>query len=130
MTSDVTQADPDDVQPLPGMEDVTNRGVAPLEAAVRRTIARLRELGHVEEMHAAHTAAAIELAQVITAKHKTGRMSTVGNDMRAMIDLLDRLVPKQDDSVDAALMAAMAEWQQRLANMPVAASDPSHADNG
>lgn len=122
--TDVTQANPDDVQPLPGMEDVRDRGVTTLEAAVRRTITRLDELGYIEEMHAAHTAAAIELAQVISLKHTTGRMSTVGNDMRAMIDLLDRLVPQRDDSVDLALKAAMEAWQARLAEMQ------PHADNG
>ena len=100
----------DEAWALPGMDEVRGRGVPYLEVAVRRTIARLHELGYLEEMHAAHTAAVIELAQIISMKHTTGKASTVGNDMKAMIDLLDRLVPVRDASVDAALKKAMQEW--------------------
>ncbi|KAA1380514.1 hypothetical protein [Aeromicrobium fastidiosum] len=99
---------------LPGMEDVTGRPVTALEVAVRRTIARLQQLGYVEEMHAAHTAAAVELAQVISMKHSTGKASTIGNDMRAMIDLLDRLVPERDDSADLVIKKAMEQWEQQV----------------
>lgn len=100
-------------EPLPGMEDVDVALIGNLERAVRRTISALSELGYVEEHHAAHTASAIELAQIITDKHKTGRMSTVGNDMRAMIDLLDRLVPtRDDDGIDAGLKQAMDAWSK------------------
>lgn len=107
--------DVDDIQPLPGMEEVTGRAVTALEAAVRRTVASLQELGYLEEMHAAHTAAAIELAQVISMKHTSGKASTIGNDMRAMIDLLDRLVPERDDSVDLELKATMEQWSKVVA---------------
>lgn len=102
--------------PLPGMEDVGPRSADPsyLETAVRRTIASLHEQGYLEEMHAAHTAAAIELAQVISMKHSSGKASTIGNDMRAMIDLLDRLVPERNDSVDLDLKKTMEEWSERL----------------
>lgn len=95
--------------PLPGMEDPTPRQVQYLEVGVRRTIARLVELGYVDEMHAAHTAAAIELAQIIDAKKSSGKMSTVGNDMRAMIELLDRLVPEREDGEANKLLNQMLE---------------------
>lgn len=105
--------------PLPGMEEYSaeqhpHGEPQYLELAVRRTIARLDDLGYLDEMHSAHTAAAIELAQIITSKHHTGKMSTVGNDMRAMIDLLDRLVPVRDDSIDARLKAAVEQWTKAL----------------
>lgn len=101
-----------DPEPLPGMEDVDSGLLPNLEVAVRRTIAALHDQGYIEEVHSAHTASAIELAQIIAQKHRTGRgLSTVGNDMRAMVDLLDRLVPtRDDDDVDAGLKKAMAEW--------------------
>lgn len=99
---------------LPGMEEVSGRAVTPLEVAVRRTISRLKELGYIEEMHAAHTAAAIELAQVISMKHTSGKASTIGNDMRAMIDLLDRLVPERDNSADEIIKAAMHKWSESV----------------
>lgn len=108
-----------DPEPLPGMEDVDSGLLPNLEVAVRRTIAALHDQGYVEEIHSAHTASAIELAQIIAQKHRTGRgLSTVGNDMRAMVDLLDRLVPtRDDDDVDAGLKAAMAQWSAQASSL-------------
>jgi hypothetical protein len=99
--------------PLPGLEGTGARKVPYLEVGVRRTIAALREAGHLEEKHAAHTAAAVELAQIIDLKKTSGRMSTVGNDMRAMIELLDRILPEEGD-VDADLQAAIDEWSEEV----------------
>lgn len=97
--------------PLPGMEDLADRTAPYLEVGVRRTIARLVDLGYVDEMHAAHTAAAIELSQIIDAKKSSGKMSTVGNDMRAMIELLDRLVPeREDDDTNKLIRKTLDEW--------------------
>lgn len=95
--------------PLPGLEDVNGATVPYLEVGVRRTIAALYAMGNVQEHHAAHTAAAVELARIIDAKKNSGRMSTIGNDMRAMIELLDRIVPEKSE-MDATLKAAMDEW--------------------
>lgn len=105
--------DPTEPLPLPGLEDTGARKVPYLEVGVRRTIAALQSVGHLEEMHAAHTAAAIELAQIIDKKKSTGRMSTVGNDMRAMIELLDRIVP-EDSTIDAELQAAVDAWNEEV----------------
>jgi len=99
--------------PLPGLEDTGKRDVPYLEVGVRRTIAALRAAGHLEEMHAAHTAAAVELAQIIDKKKSSGRMSTVGNDMRAMIELLDRIVP-EESTIDADLQAAVDAWNEEV----------------
>lgn len=98
--------------PLPGLEDIDPRGVAYLERGVRRTLARLHELGHLDEEDAAYTAMAVELAQIIAKKKSSGKLSTVGNDVRAMIELLDQLVPAES-AVDAGLAAAMAAWQEQ-----------------
>lgn len=97
-------------EPLPGLEDPTP-GASTLELAVRRTIAALDELGHVSEQHAARTALAIELAQVIDLKHRTGRMSTIGNDARVLVELLDKIIPG-DTSVDDRLRKIMDEWAE------------------
>lgn len=105
--------DPTEPLPLPGLEHTGDRKVPYLEVGVRRTIAALREAGHLEEKHAAHTAAAVELAQIIDKKKTTGRMSTVGNDMRAMIELLDRILP-EEAGVDAELQSAIEEWAEEV----------------
>lgn len=101
--------------PLPGLEDTGARKVPYLEVGVRRTIAALRSAGHLEEQHAAHTAAAVELAQIIDMKKASGRMSTIGNDMRAMIELLDRILP-EEGGVDAELQSAIEEWAEEVGN--------------
>lgn len=100
---------------MPGLEIVEDRTPGYLEAGVRRTIADLEAAGYVTEAHAAHTAAVIELAQIIEQKRKSGRLSTVGNDMRALIDFLDRLVPKREESgVDQLLKDAAEQWAASL----------------
>lgn len=97
-------------EPLPGLED-PKPGTSQLELAVRRTIAALAELDYVSEQHAARTALALELAQVIDLKHRTGRMSTIGNDARVLVELLDKIIPA-DTSVDDRLKQVMDEWAE------------------
>lgn len=99
-------------EPLPGLE-TPSATASSLERAVRRTIAELDTRGYVGEESAARTALAIELAQIITAKRASGRTSTVGNDARVLVELLDRLTPV-DTGVDAKLQAAVDAWTAHL----------------
>lgn len=100
------------VTPLPGL-DTPDREPSPLEKAVRRTIAELNRLNYVTESSAARCALAIELAQIITDKRRSGRTSTVGNDARVLVELLDDLLP-EDTGADAQLQKAMLEWSDFL----------------
>lgn len=97
-----------DALPLPGLEPApANAG--PLEVAVRRTLAALKAAGYIRERDAARCALAIELAQIVTDKRRSGRTSTVGNDARVLVELLDALLP-EDTGVDNQLQDAMSEW--------------------
>ena len=95
--------------PLPGLEPPPARASV-LEQAVRRTITALSSLGHIDERHAARCALAVELAQIIDAKKRTGKLSTVANDARVLVELLGKLVPKTEEGTDAELRKAMDEW--------------------
>jgi hypothetical protein len=86
-------------------------GVTPLEAAVERTLARLEADGYLDpERDAGKRALALELAAVIALKRRTGRASTIGNDARVLLELLDGVVPDAGGEGDATLRQAMAEW--------------------
>ncbi len=102
-------------EPLPGLEP-TAKPAGQLETAVRRTIAELNRLGYISESSAARCALAIELAQIISDKRARGRTSTVGNDARVLVELLDDLLP-EDTGADAALQAAMDEWAKVVGGM-------------
>ncbi len=102
--------------PLPGLDVVDDlaerrRGakVSPLEAAIRRTLKALHTDGHIGEVDAGKLQLAIELAQIIELKKATRRTSTVGNDARVLMEILDSFVEEAGD-VDDDLKAAMAEW--------------------
>lgn len=101
------QVEPD---PIPGLE-APERGASSLELAVRRSIKALFDRGFVLEEHSARTALALELAQVIDLKHRTGKMSTIGNDARVLVELLDKIIPG-DTSVDDRLKQLMIEWEE------------------
>lgn len=105
--------------PLPGLEavDTTHRYVSPLETGVRRTLAALAARDLLLEDDAGKTATAIELAQVITKKVQTGRASTVSNDARLLVEILDSLKPEAAGGVDDELRATMEEWS-RAAGLP------------
>ena len=96
-------------EPLPGLGEPGPRPPADLERAIRRTLAELHRRGHVDEVDAGRLALAIELAQVITLKRASGRASTIGNDARVLMEILDSLVKEAGD-VDTALAEAMAQW--------------------
>ena len=106
----------DEMLPIPGLEPEPQgtRAVASLEKAVRRTLAALQADGLIEERHAARVALAIELAQIVTMKRATGRVSTVANDARVLMELLDKLLP-DDSGIDDALRSVMREWSEVIA---------------
>lgn len=97
---------------LPGLETPKQKPAA-LEAAVRRTIAALQSEELIEERHAARLQLALELSQIITLKRATGRVSTVANDARVLMELLDKILP-DDQGVDAALREAMQKWAEEV----------------
>lgn len=85
---------------------------------MRRTIAAMHERGGLDARSAARCALALELAQVITAKRATGRMSTIGNDARVLVELLDKLAPADEASdVDEELRKTMADWATTVAEL-------------
>ncbi len=102
-----------DADPLPGLETPA-RSPGPLETAVRRTVAALNERGYVDEASSARLALALELAQIITDKRRSGRTSTVGNDARVLVELLDDLLPAETET-DDRLQAAIRQWSEYLA---------------
>lgn len=112
--------------PLPGMESLDDRAAAEasdVAVAVRRSIAALQVAGLVSEVDSARLALALELADIIAIKKRTGKMSTIGNDARVLVDLLDKLLPESTE-VDDALKQAVARWNAALED-PAAVSPPA-----
>lgn len=110
--------------PLPGLDVVDElaerrRGskLSDLERAIRRTLAALAADGHVGEVDAGKLQLAIELAQIIELKKATRRTSTVGNDARVLMEILDSFVEEASD-VDDELRAAMEEWSEEVRPKP------------
>lgn len=104
--------------PLPGLaplDDAERRATGELAAAVRRSVVALDNAGLVQEHDAARLQLALELADIITIKKRTGRMSTVGNDARVLVELLDKLLPEQTE-VDDELRDAIAAWSAAAAS--------------
>lgn len=95
---------------LPGMEPPT-RPTSLIEAGVRRTLAEMVARGYLDEMDAARSALAVTLAEIITEKKRTGRMSTIGNDARVLLDLLDAAVPAETE-MDDDLRQAIEQWSE------------------
>lgn len=113
--------DRDHAEPLPGLEALTPRQAneaTHLEAAVRRSIAALESAGLVAEVDSARLALALEMADIIGIKKRSGRMSTVGNDARVLVELLDKLLPAATE-VDEQLKAAVAAWNAVEQGAPV-----------
>jgi hypothetical protein len=53
------------------------------------------------------------LADIITIKKQTRRMSTIGNDARVLVDLLDKLLPEATEQ-DEQLREAIAAWSAHV----------------
>lgn len=103
--------------PLPGLEPLSDQQAdtaGKLAVAVRRSVQALDRAGLVAEHDAARLQLALELADIIAIKKRTGRMSTVGNDARVLVDLLDKLLPKATEA-DEQLREAMAAWERATA---------------
>lgn len=105
--------EPDDA--LPGLEPPAPTA-SQLERATRATIAALSHDGQVRPgRDDATVALAIELAQIISEKRRSGRMSTIGNDARVLMELLGSLVPDAAAAdADSDLARAMAAWSEAL----------------
>lgn len=111
--------------PLPGLEQLDPEwaaslpsGMSALESSVRRTLAALSEDEKLAEHDAGRTALAVELARIIAVKTHTGKLSTVSNDARLLLELLDSLAGDEGDSgLDARLAEKMGEWEAALEAM-------------
>lgn len=101
---------------LPGMEgdDVGKAPASTLERAIESTIHALTGEGHVTAVDAGRVQLARELAAIIELKKQTRRVSTVGNDARVLMELLDGLTKESKDE-NGTLRDAMAEWSAFLA---------------
>lgn len=112
--------------PLPGLEP-TARKASDLEVAVRRTLAALDGEGLVHEVDAGKLQLALELAEVISVKKRSGRASTIGNDARVLMEILNDF-KEEASEVDADLAATMAAWSeevQRAADAATEVRDPA-----
>lgn len=103
--------------PMPGLElPQLSPAESPLARAVDSTLVSLVQAASLDPVRdAARIALARELAAVIVHKRTSGRASTVGNDARVLLELLDGMVPTEAaTSADAALAAAMADWAKHV----------------
>lgn len=111
---------PDDAPALPGLElpDPPARPDEPAHAlavAVDLTLQALEADGYLDEQRdAARRELARTVSRIIGHKERTGRASTVGNDARVLMDLLDGMVPATAAGVDERLTAAMDEWSKHV----------------
>lgn len=98
-------------EPLPGLEEPTSANVSAVEKGVRRTLAALEREELLSEADAGKTAVAVALAQVIATKAKTGRASTVSNDARLLVEVLDSLGgEKVNPAEEEKLRLMMEAW--------------------
>jgi len=90
-----------------------------LAESVDRTLAQLVKDGHLDlSRDAARIALARELAAVIAHKRSSGRASTVGQDAKVLLDLLDGMVPTEAaTSADVMLRQAMEAWSAEVAKL-------------
>ncbi len=99
-------------EPLPGLAELDQAHVdhaTPLALAIRRTVTALDAAGHVAEKDAARLQLALTMADIIDAKQRSGRLSTVGMDARVLMDLLDGIVGDAE-GIDDQLQDAIAAW--------------------
>lgn len=107
-----------DPETIPGLE-LPQLTAAPshLAVSVDQTLAQLVQDGSLDPVRdSARIALARELAAVIAHKRTSGRASTVGQDAKVLLDLLDGMVPTEAaTSADAALAEAMRLWSAAVA---------------
>lgn len=103
--------------PLPGFDE-PRQGASALELAVRRTFAAIADDGgELGEADAGRLQLAVELAQIIDIKKSTKRTSTVSNDARLLVELLNQITGADqgaDGDTDRRLRAAMDAWSEQL----------------
>jgi hypothetical protein len=105
--------EPNDALPLPGLEQYDGqRALGDVEKGVRRTLRALADLERLTEIDAGHLAVAVSLSRIIAKKEASGRLSTVSNDARLLVELLDSFVDDgEGGDVDEQLRKAMEEWK-------------------
>lgn len=97
---------------LPGLEiAAAPSGASVLEQTVRAQLQHLQEQGYVTPANAGKAVLCVELAQIIADKRRTQKTSTVSNDARVLMELLDGFVPEGGE-VDEGLAAAMKAWEE------------------
>ena len=101
---------------LPGMPATPTERDSTLVQAVHTTIAELAKGGHVGPVDVGRVALSMELAEVIAAKRRSGRMSTIGNDARVLMELLDGFRADIDDD-DRVLREAQERWDRVMARL-------------
>lgn len=100
--------------PLPGLDEPAGKPGA-LELAVRRTFRSIEDDGILDESDAGRLQLAVELAQIIELKKQTKRTSTVSNDARLLVEILDKLTGADvEGSDDRRLRDAMAAWSEHI----------------
>lgn len=104
---------------LPGLElPAPREDLHELPAAVDRTLVALSADGFLDvERDAARRELARTVSRIIARKEITGRASTVGNDARVLMDLLDGMVPATAAGADERLAQAMSEWGAHVAQL-------------
>jgi hypothetical protein len=103
-----------DPLPLPGLEDMpSDRAVGYVESGVRRTLAALVAADRLAEVDAGHLAVAIALSRIITQKEARGRLSTVSNDARLLVELLDAFTADDESAIPDDVQQIIATWKAR-----------------
>lgn len=118
---------------LPGLELPAPRPDAEheLARAVDKTLAALEADGFLDEQRdAARRELARTVSRIIGRKELTGRASTVGNDARVLMDLLDGMVPATAAGVDERLSQAMDEWGEHVKRLEELERDRATVDGG
>lgn len=122
MSEPIQPVPPSEALPLPGLEAQQTVGTSDLETAVRRTLAELQRRGHLDEADAGKTQLAVEMSRIITHKRASGRTSTVGNDARVLMEILDAW-KEETTTVDEELRATLAEWGEEVNRDPTEVRD-------
>jgi hypothetical protein len=110
-----------DPLPLPGLEAMpSDRAVGYVEAGVRRALVALKAADRLAEVDAGHLAVAIALSRIITQKEARGRLSTVSNDARLLVELLDAFTADDESAIPDDVAAIIATWNRRADDLDAA----------
>ena len=127
--ADTEPTDADAAPTLPGLElDTPMRAVGELERQVRRSLARLEELGLVGPEHAGLAQLAIELAQAIGRAAARGQAAAVGLSAAQLVNVFDKLNPA--DSGGGAASDDFTRWQRELHSLDSAGGTPPVGHTG